>query len=122
MRASTRSLLTGILDYAGTFPPASLSLAESVAHYAQVRSGAERWLLGRLIVPSASLPEFDALAVAVPVDEDEPPGEARAMRASAPGPRHNWSQALAVRRQAEHTTYRIASLEFPPLGPSEIGD
>ena len=69
MQASTRSLLTGILDYAGTFPPASLSLSESVANYTRVRSSANQWLLGRLIVPSASLPEFDELAASQGLDE-----------------------------------------------------
>jgi hypothetical protein len=128
MRASTRSLLTGIIDYAGTFPPASLSLAESMATYAQVRSTAERWVLGRLIVPAASLPEFDALASQRPEDEDS----------SLPGrsaKREGWevSVVLGARAQTQlvsalpfidrpNTRYRIASLEFPPLGPAEIGD
>jgi hypothetical protein len=127
MRASTRSLLTGIIDYAGTFPPASLSLAESMAEYAQVRTSAGRWLVGRLIVPAASLPEFDALASQWPEDQGS--------RLPDPGAtREGWevSVVLGARPQAQlvsalafidrpNTKYRIASLEFPALGPAEIG-
>ncbi len=54
-------LLHGGIDYAGLFPPAGLSLAESVGNYADYRAGPDRWALGRLIVPATRLLEFDAL-------------------------------------------------------------
>lgn len=55
------SLLDGGIDYAGLFPPAGLSLGETVDNYARYRGGPDRWALGRLIVPATRLAEFVAL-------------------------------------------------------------
>ncbi|MBK8248972.1 MAG: hypothetical protein IPK85_16465 [Gemmatimonadetes bacterium] len=52
-----QAVLAGAVDYAGLFPPAGLSMPEVVANYAVYRSGAERWALGRLVVPAARLAE-----------------------------------------------------------------
>ena len=118
MLASTRALLTGILDYAGTFPPASQSLPEAVANYARVSSCADRWLLGRLVVPSHSLREFDGLAGALPVEEN---GLWNVSVVLGTRFETRLAEALAL-AACQHTTYRIASLEFPPLGASEMRD
>lgn len=56
-----RTLLRGAIDYAGLFPPASLTLERVVANYAAYRAGPDAWALGRLVVPAAQL---DALATA----------------------------------------------------------
>lgn len=69
---SLRVLLTGILDYAGLFPPAKLDMAETVRNYARCRESAESWMLGRLIVPVARLEEFERAAVELlPPNDDE---------------------------------------------------
>jgi hypothetical protein len=57
-----RVLLEGVVDYAGLFPPAGLGMSDAVASYAEYRRGAERWMLGRFIVPVARLAEFDEAA------------------------------------------------------------
>jgi hypothetical protein len=119
MLASTRSLLTGILDYAGTFPPAGLSLAESLANYAQVRSGTDGCLLGRLIVPSTSLPEFDELAASRRPEDEGSSWEVSVVLGAQPAAQLPQALQFLDRRP---TGYRIASLEFPPLSPSAIGD
>jgi len=49
MPASIKLLLDGIIDYAGTFPPASLPLQEALSSYTAARRSAENWLLGRLV-------------------------------------------------------------------------
>jgi len=46
-------LLTHLIDYAGLFPPASLSMEEAVRNYDAYRRGEYRWMLGRFIVPAA---------------------------------------------------------------------
>src|SRR5262245_19073872 len=56
--ASLRALLTGVIDYAGLFPPASLSLEQSIANYARYRNEPESWMLGRFICPAARLREL----------------------------------------------------------------
>src|SRR5262249_202720 len=55
MKASLRALLSGLIDYAGLFPPARLPLAEAVANYVRYREGEDAWMLGRVVVPTAPL-------------------------------------------------------------------
>ncbi|MBX2991015.1 MAG: hypothetical protein KF749_07585 [Bacteroidetes bacterium] len=52
------TLLAGIVDYAGLFPPAGLSMAEAVKNYDAYLRGNDAWALGRFIVPVARLDEF----------------------------------------------------------------
>jgi hypothetical protein len=54
-----RTLLTGIIDYAGLFPPAGLDMAATVQRYATHRSGQHAWMLGRLVVPMGRLDELE---------------------------------------------------------------
>ncbi len=53
------ALLERVVDYAGLFPPARLSMQDAVRAYAEYRQGAEAWMLGRFVVPAARLDEFD---------------------------------------------------------------
>jgi hypothetical protein len=54
---SAKALFTGLIDYAGLFPPAALSMAEAVRNYDAYRQGEHAWMLGRFIVPVAKLGE-----------------------------------------------------------------
>ncbi|MGB7210989.1 MAG: hypothetical protein WBC97_00005 [Gemmatimonadales bacterium] len=53
-----RALLTGLVDYAGLFPPADLAMRPAVENYASYRKGDFRWALGRFVLPVARFPEF----------------------------------------------------------------
>src|SRR5262245_12202115 len=69
MSASLRALLSGIVDYAGLFPPAKLPLDQSIRNYARYRQDPDAWMLGRFICPAARLAElapFDELFRASP--------------------------------------------------------
>ncbi|HMQ03759.1 MAG TPA: hypothetical protein PKD26_07575 [Pyrinomonadaceae bacterium] len=57
-KQSIRTLLSGIVDYAGLFPPSMLSMGEAVANFASYRAGNHAWMLGRFVVPVARLNEF----------------------------------------------------------------
>ena len=57
-----RILLTGIVDYAGLFPPAGLTMTEAVANYDSYLNGTMSWMLGRFIVTAARLAEFEEAA------------------------------------------------------------
>jgi hypothetical protein len=59
---AVRAAFEGLIDYAGLYPPASLTLEAVARNYATYRTSAEAWLLGRLIVPAERLPEVEALA------------------------------------------------------------
>ena len=58
MNASLRALLTNVVDYAGLFPPAELSLDASIRNYARYRREPESWMLGRFICPATRLHEL----------------------------------------------------------------
>jgi hypothetical protein len=60
MLASVRALLSGIVDYAGLFPPAQLPLDQAVRNYLRYRISTDSWLLGRFICPAARLSELVA--------------------------------------------------------------
>lgn len=53
-------LLRGLIDYAGLFPPASLTMAPAVANYATYSESEYSWVLGRFILPVARLGEFES--------------------------------------------------------------
>src|SRR2546423_5717714 len=53
--ASLRALLTHAVDYAGLFPPASLSLEPALRNYAEYVRTPDVWMLGAFILPVAEL-------------------------------------------------------------------
>jgi len=57
-----RTLLNRVVDYAGLFPPASLEMPAAVREYAEHRNGPFSWVLGRFVLPSARLEEFERAA------------------------------------------------------------
>jgi hypothetical protein len=58
MLPSVRAFLSGIIDYAGLFPPAKLPLDEAVRNYARYRTEPEHWMLGRFVCPVRLLDEL----------------------------------------------------------------
>ena len=70
-KASVRALLTGIVDYAGLFPPSQVSMAKAVANYAAYKKGDYKWMLGRFVVPVARLEEFTECAKGFFSDDKE---------------------------------------------------
>lgn len=62
---SLRALLHGLIDYAGLFPPAQLDMQSAVNGYASYRQGDRAWMLGRFVVPSSRLEEFEGAAAAL---------------------------------------------------------
>jgi hypothetical protein len=61
VKASLRTLLNEVVDYAGLFPPAGLGMRETAMNYASYHSGAHAWALGRVIVPVSRLDEFEGV-------------------------------------------------------------
>ncbi|MGH7174617.1 MAG: hypothetical protein ACRELG_30485 [Gemmataceae bacterium] len=59
MFVSLRALLTGLIDYAGLFPPARLPLDQAIRNYARYRREDDAWMLGRFIVPAARLEDLE---------------------------------------------------------------
>jgi len=59
MTETLRTLLAGLIDYAGLFPPAALEMGEAKRRYASYSVGEHAWVLGRFVVPAARLEEVD---------------------------------------------------------------
>jgi hypothetical protein len=53
-----QSLLTGLIDYAGLFPPAGLGMDTAVRNYGSYVNSGEAWILGRFVVPAARVEEY----------------------------------------------------------------
>ena len=111
--APVRALLDHLIDYAGTFPPASLSLSEAVSNYASERDGPDAWLLGRLVVTADSLDVIDSLLPNAVMGEYQLSVIVGA-DASAQLAR------IAAFNDRRSDRVRIASVEFAPTPAAEI--
>jgi hypothetical protein len=59
---SIRSLMAGLIDYAGLYPPAALPMSLASEDYARSTRGEHEWILGRFICPASRLREFSQAA------------------------------------------------------------
>ena len=60
LRPAVRAALSGLIDYAGLFPPAELSLDAAQREYESARAGRHVWMLGRFIARARQLPAASA--------------------------------------------------------------
>ncbi len=56
--AVVSAMMSGIVDYAGLFPPSQVAMQEAVVNYAAYKHSNYAWMLGRFVVPAARLGEF----------------------------------------------------------------
>ena len=61
-KSAIETLLAGLIDYAGLYPPASLDMRSSVENYRAYGSGKHAFALGRFIVDINRMDEFLAVA------------------------------------------------------------
>lgn len=59
MKSSFKAFMKGIIDYAGLFPPADLSLDTSIQKYSNYRKSDDSWMLSRFIIPASKLSELE---------------------------------------------------------------
>lgn len=57
---SLQILLERLIDYAGLFPPAGLTMQDAVRNYARYRDSEHAWVLGKFVVPAARAAEVPA--------------------------------------------------------------
>jgi hypothetical protein len=62
----------GLIDYAGVFPPASLSMQQAVDEYLDVRTARIRWITGRFLCRASQLESLAAVATSQLRSGDEP--------------------------------------------------
>lgn len=70
---AAEALLSHVVDYAGLFPPAGLTMERAVREYRRYLRSDPAWMLGNFIVPANRLSEFAQTFSAVCCDEKEPP-------------------------------------------------
>jgi hypothetical protein len=54
-----------LIDYAGLFPPASLSIPEAVGEYRRIRSEEHQWVVGRFLCRASQLTDFAGVATSI---------------------------------------------------------
>ena len=94
--ASLRALLTRSIDYAGLFPPASLSLEPALKNHADYVRTADAWMLGAFILPIA---QFGAAAAMLTQFDEKHP-----LAVSALGPKTNDADAFVAAVQGAAQT------------------
>src|SRR5258708_24450200 len=52
-----KAFMSGLINYAGVFPPANLPLDQAIKNYVHYRESDQRWMLSRFIVPTSRLEE-----------------------------------------------------------------
>jgi len=118
-----RVLLDGLVDYAGLFPPASLSMTEAVRNFARYRGGEAGWMLGRFVCAVA---HFDAFIAAA---EPLLPRDAGALpwRLAVVGTGDHEADAVAIARMNECHRWSIDecsavvdTLETRVASPEEV--
>lgn len=55
--SALKALLTGLIDYAGLFPPAGLPLDAALRSFTAIQDHPQHWMAGRFILPAARMEE-----------------------------------------------------------------
>ena len=110
MSTALHALLSGIVDYAGMFPPAALDVQAAARHYAQYRAGEDKWMLGRFVVGVAKLPELRSFVASTKPVEPWP------ITVVVP----DAAAATAVLRGVDDAALRIESVEVRVQNPADI--
>ncbi|MDQ2867413.1 MAG: hypothetical protein M3R59_03225 [Verrucomicrobiota bacterium] len=112
MSSALRALLSGAIDYAGLFPPASLSLDAAMKNYARDVRTDDAWMLSSFVLPVAKFAE--ARRFFADFDDEHP------LRVSALGPKTKteaeFLAELEKMRPADLEGAQIAQLEMPLPG------
>ena len=100
--ASLRALLAQSIDYAGLFPPATLSLETAMNNHAEYVRTTDAWMLGAFVLPIAKFDEASTLLARFDVQHR--------LRISALGPKaETSSDFIAALRTAAETSRRFQS-------------
>lgn len=124
MHAGLRTLLKGILDYAGLFPPAQLPLDQAFRNFLRYRTEADAWMLAGFVCPASRLQEL------VPLLDDNPePAPIAVLGKGGSGPdefRFGLQADLEAFRALPADRFTVCSFEtklpegLPGFAPPEI--
>ena len=117
-----RALLTGLIDYAGIFPPAKLSLEQAARNFVNYLHRPDAWMLGKFIVPAAQISQLQDLLQTNPEASHlslplsvllgaEPQRDAELVR-----------KAIAANASSSSGAVSVDAIEFRPGSPSVIAE
>jgi len=120
--AALRALLSGLIDYAGLFPPAKLSLRDAAEKFVRYSRGPHAWMLGKFVLPASQLSEFRDTVTGIPeafgftytlsaLLGNEPVRDAREIRAE-----------INHQNGAGSRPFSIEAIEFRPGSPSMVAE
>jgi hypothetical protein len=112
-----RALLKNMFDYAGTAPPASLSMSAACQNYATYLAGPNAWMLGRFILPLAALEELENCLKAGPA----PAHPWQVSVTAAPGNELNIARILAFNQRWSDANVRIDTVEIKIVSAEQVG-
>lgn len=92
MERSLRSLLEGVIDYAGLFPPAKLATGPAVEEFLAYREGENAWLMTRFACSASHLVELAEELEKHPLTEPVPV----TVIGTGGKDKHHWDTALAL--------------------------
>jgi len=95
------TLMKGLVDYAGLFPPATLPMERAVADFAQARRSPHSWALARFIVPMKRLGEFASIAA--------PHLQSKESAAASKAPSAGWLVSVLIDGNLESELEAIAA-------------
>ncbi|MEX2363104.1 MAG: hypothetical protein WD597_05750, partial [Balneolaceae bacterium] len=101
MEKSTEHFLAGIIDYAGLFPPAELSLEEAMAEYYAYLKSDYNWMLSRFILP------FNLLEEAVKTAGEKSPASKTLSLSITTPPSHSAQQFLETVKNVAEEILRV---------------
>lgn len=116
---AVRALMTGLVDYAGLFPPAGLDMFTAVRRYRGYLTGEDRWALGKFVVPAGRLTEFVAAFNEVCCGEREPVWSVSVLASGDIHPTDKdlsvgtpWARDAAAMEELEQGAFSIDSVEM----------
>jgi hypothetical protein len=112
-------LLETLIDYAGVFPPAALSVADARAEYERAKAGEHGWVLGPMLVLASQLDELETpSALGLVADVAIPPDAPQLTQVERRVTAADASAAVAELRDAAPVLY-LESADPDDLGVLE---
>lgn len=106
---SVSALMSGLIDYAGLFPPAGLGMRDAVANYAEYLGGPDSRSLGSFVLPVDRIPEFDEAVGQLPT----PSGSWRISLLMKDDTQEVFGSNGSLRAHSAHDWVKAVSVEMP---------
>lgn len=114
------ALLGGLIDYAGMFPPAKLSLNEAANNFVGYARGPHAWMLGKFVVPVERLEELRGLLAENSEAQDLTVSLSVLLGAD---PLRDGELIRAVRaRESDRSQFSVDAVEFRPGSIGVVGE